>query len=120
MKDFSTRCLLLATATLACTLYSACKKEVDQSGGDHRPIAIAGYDKLIYTPNFAFELDGSKSFDADKNITSYLWKLIDGPPVIISMPNEAITEVLSSAVGVYHFELTVTDEEAFFHTIPLK
>lgn len=54
-------------------------------------------------------LNGSASSDSDGTISAYLWTKISGPSCTITSPNSAITTVTGLVVGVYKFELKVTD-----------
>ncbi len=78
---------------------------------NHPPVANAGPDRTIILPVNAVSLDGSASTDPDNNITNYLWAKILGPVSsgVIVQKDSAITQVTGLAVGVYLFELTVTD-----------
>ena len=75
----------------------------------------AGPDQVV-TPSAVVELDGSNSIRPTRqDISSYLWKQIDGPPVILSNPSSAKTEFTAPDAGASGqslvFELTVTDQE---------
>ncbi len=66
-------------------------------------------------------LDGSASTDPDGTITSYKWAKIAGPvSAKIINSNSAQTSVKSLVMGVYKFELTVTDNGGFRQKIPYK
>ena len=73
------------------------------------PVANAGTDSVISLPAISTTLKGSGS-DADGNIVSYNWTKLSGPlsDVILS-PASATSPVLSLLVGVYQYQLTVTD-----------
>jgi PKD domain/Kelch motif len=80
------------------------------NSGNQPPIARAGADTIIDFPVNTAILDGSASTDPDNNITAYAWKNISGPTgFTISNSQSAKTNVTNLAVGVYLFELTVTD-----------
>lgn len=75
------------------------------------PVANAGPDKTLSLPILFFSLDGSKSKD-DGNITSYKWTLVKGPDgksPKFSSENSAMTNVTNLTVGLYTFQLAVTD-----------
>lgn len=56
-------------------------------------------------------LSGSGT-DADGTISSYSWRKVSGPASgVITNPNSAITTVTGLTVGVYQYELTVTDNQ---------
>jgi hypothetical protein len=78
---------------------------------NQHPVANAGNDEMIDLPNDNVVLTGSGS-DTDGIISSYHWKKIDGPDGFsITSENEAQTTVTGLVLGVYQFELTVTDDE---------
>ena len=73
------------------------------------PIANAGIDQIIILPTDSVELSGSGT-DPDGNIVSYSWSQISGPSLfIIVNPNIAVIKIKYLLVGVYEFELKVTD-----------
>ena len=84
-----------------------------------KPIANAGLDQLVTTPNFRrndsfnnfvdVTLDGSKSSDKDGNITNYFWQKIVEPQVIGT--KESIQTRLFP--GIHTIKLTVTDNDSF-------
>lgn len=91
----------------------SCKKEYSCEGcinGNLPPIANAGPDQIITLPKDSVLLDGSASGDPDGTITSYKWVKIMGPgSAIIVKPDSSTSRVKALAMGVYQFELTVTD-----------
>jgi len=79
----------------------------------HPPIACAGIDQSITLPTNSVTLNGSCSSDPDNNITSYVWTKVAGPTNYnITSPNTVQTPVTNLTVGVYQFELKVTDADA--------
>jgi len=79
----------------------------------HPPIACAGIDQSITLPTNSVTLNGSCSTDPDNNITSYVWTKVAGPTTYnITSPNTVQTPVTNLTVGVYQFELKVTDADA--------
>lgn len=79
--------------------------------GNQSPVADAGSDKIIYSPENSVELDGSRSIDADGEIVSFLWQQINGPSeVAILNPDADKTIVNNLTLGEYKFRLTVTDD----------
>lgn len=77
---------------------------------NHPPVSDAGPDQSITLPSNTVTLDGSRSFDADNNITAYLWSQISGPPSFnIVNANAVKTQVTSLTIGVYQFQLRVRD-----------
>jgi hypothetical protein len=79
------------------------------------PKAVAGADILIMRPTRSVLLDGRGSFDADNDIKTYLWTYINGPSAYhILNPDSSHTEVTGLAMGIYNFELSVTDSTGLF------
>jgi gliding motility-associated-like protein len=73
------------------------------------PVANAGNDIAIKLPTDFATLTGSGS-DADGSVQSYLWTQVGGPAqAAIANPSNASTTVSGLVVGVYTFNLTVTD-----------
>jgi len=119
----------MRTKTLLITLIivlavSSCQKQIDKLNqsqaeetasrrggpGNNSPVADAGVDITIVLPVNSVILNGSGSYDADNNIRSYLWTKISGPSSFsIANANALQTQVTNLAIGVYTFELKVTD-----------
>jgi len=101
------------------TLFNiSCKKEESCEGckeNNKPPIAIAGPDQVITLPADSVSLDGSSSSDPDGTISEWLWKKISGPASfdIRNSSNEK-TVVKNLAIGIYQFELKVTDDKGLF------
>jgi alpha-tubulin suppressor-like RCC1 family protein len=77
--------------------------------GNQPPVANAGLNQNITLPTNSVTLTGSGT-DADGTITGYSWIKIAGPNTFtIVTPALAQTTVNSLGVGIYQFELTVTD-----------
>jgi hypothetical protein len=73
------------------------------------PTANAGNDKTITLPVTTATLDGSGT-DPDGTITAYAWTKISGPANgTITNPAAAATSATGLSVGVYKFQLKVTD-----------
>jgi len=92
--------------------YISCQKELSCENciENSPPIANAGKDTAIILPVDSINLDGRLSTDLDGIITSYKWTKISGP--VSSDINEADsskTSVRTLVIGVYTFELSVTD-----------
>ena len=106
--------LLLFAATI---FFMACKKEHSCEGcidndKNKPPIAVAGPDQVITLPTDSVSLDGRTSSDPDGMISSYLWTKISGPSSFnIHKPSDSITKVRALVVGIYQFELKVTDND---------
>ncbi len=74
------------------------------------PIANAGADITITLPVNTANLNGSASSDPDGTIASYAWAKISGPAGgTIATPAQATSAINGLTVGVYQYELTVTD-----------
>ena len=74
------------------------------------PIANAGSDQIITLPKDSTVLDGSASSDPDGTITVFKWAKISGPIASnIINTNSTKTIVKTLAMGIYKFELSVTD-----------
>ncbi len=80
----------------------------------HLPKAYADTDQVIVLPQTRAVLDGSGSTDPDNNIISYEWLKIQGPSVTIVNPNSMQTQIADLSIGVYLFELKVTDATGLF------
>ncbi len=95
--------------------FISCKKDVSCEGcaGNNKPpIANAGNDQIITLPKDSVSLDGSASTDADGKIVSLRWTKISGP-VSSNIIKADSSKILIKALvmGVYKFELAVTDNE---------
>ncbi|MBK7289824.1 MAG: PKD domain-containing protein [Chitinophagaceae bacterium] len=73
------------------------------------PIAKAGNDVSILFPLDSLQLNGTGSTDPDGSIVSYQWLKINGPSCTIINPSSAITMITGMHVGVYEFQVKVTD-----------
>ncbi len=115
MKNVSP--FIVLTAALGMLLFFSCKKEYSCEeciGNNKPPIANAGKDTTIILPVDSVMLDGSASTD-DKKIVSYQWTKISGPDTFkIIQPTAARTTVNKLVMGVFQFELKVTDAEGLF------
>ena len=84
-------------------------------GVNEPPIAEAGSDTTIFLPTNSVTLDGSASSDPDGRISNYQWTKISGPSsCVITDSSIAITGVNALVVGIYRFELEVTDNSGLF------
>ncbi len=79
---------------------------------DHNrpPVANAGTDQLITYPDNSVYLDGSNSGDPDGGKLLYQWRKVAGPSAytIVTLA-ETVIYVSHLELGLYSFELTVTD-----------
>lgn len=77
------------------------------------PIALVADDYLEPLEGTIVILDGSISTDADDGIASYLWKQIDGDPVVLSNPTSEMTAFTAPETDQngsnITFKLTVSD-----------
>lgn len=97
----------------ASLIFSSCQKELsceDCKDGNKPPMANAGNDQTTVLPKDSTLLDGSTSTDADGSIATYKWIKISGPSSpVITKSGASKTPVTSLLMGIYQFELTVTD-----------
>lgn len=85
---------------------------ISQPPTNQRPVANAGTDTTITYPANSVTLDGAASKDADGSIVTWAWTKIAGPSQFsITSAGTANTTVTGLAVGVYAFQLTVTDDK---------
>jgi hypothetical protein len=74
------------------------------------PVANAGTDLTIGLPTNGVSLNGNNSSDPDGSVVSYMWSKIAGPGQFnIDYPTSSTTSVGNLTVGVYSFQLQVTD-----------
>ena len=71
-------------------------------------MAYAGINQNIMLPANSVTLSGSGT-DADGTIVSYSWTKLSGPAAIIVSPSSAATSITGLVMGVYTFQLEVTD-----------
>lgn len=79
---------------------------------NNAPVARAGNDSILYMPLDFYTLDASTSSDADGDLLSFKWRLIEGPPLNLNDAQLATSKVFLTnklIIGTYLFELTVTD-----------
>ncbi|MDQ6608980.1 MAG: PKD domain-containing protein [Bacteroidota bacterium] len=105
--------VVISLSFLATIVFLSCKREMSCEGcaGNNKPpVANAGIDQTITLQKDSVLLDGSASSDPDGTITKYRWTKISGPvSSIIVSADSAKTILRSLIVGVYNFELIVTD-----------
>jgi cytoskeletal protein CcmA (bactofilin family) len=90
------------------------------SAGNQAPVADAGADQDVTLPVNVVTLSGTAT-DIDGTISTYAWTKISGPAQGLMMsPNSATTLVTNLAIGVYSFELTVTDNNGANSTDTIK
>ncbi len=98
--------ILLIAVAISCQREISCVNCVDRNKA---PLSLAGPDQAITLPTDSVSLDGSKSSDPDGRISAWLWTKISGPATFIIHPVSSKTGVKKLVMGVYKFELTVTD-----------
>ncbi len=87
----------------------SCKKD---RPGNQPPVAVAGIDQVIDLPVDNVLLNGASSFDSDGKIAKWKWTKINGPGTAqIILADSAQTPATDLALGVYQFELQVTDDK---------
>lgn len=105
----------------------SCKKETPVTGSGNiigtnnppppintAPKANAGSDIELNVPTNYGDLFGT-AYDKEDNIVMYRWKKISGPAsFFIVDPNSQTTQLSRLQIGVYQFELTVTDREGLY------
>ncbi len=105
--------LLMVSMILFFEINLSCKKEISCEGcreTNKPPIAISGPDQGITLPTDSASLDGTSSSDPDGKISEWLWTKISGPASFsIDSATAARTVVKNLSVGLYQFELKVTD-----------
>ena len=100
--------------------YISCKKELSCKDciDNQPPIANAGADEIIMLPKDSVVFDGSASTDPDGVITSYKWVKISGPASSdIIEPDSSQTLIKTLVMGLYNFELMVTEMEVCLQRI---
>jgi Secretion system C-terminal sorting domain/Domain of unknown function (DUF4832)/PKD domain/Bacterial Ig domain len=81
------------------------------------PVANAGTNLTITSPENSVSLNGTSSFDPDGTITAYAWSQTSGPSAaVISAGNTSSPTVSQLIVGQYTFQLTVTDNNGASNT----
>jgi hypothetical protein len=100
--------------------FFACKKDKSCEGcinGNKPPTAVAGPNQIITLPTDSVSLDGNASSDPDGTISEWLWTKISGPAsFIFNNSATAKTVVKNLIVGVYQFELKITDDKGLSAT----
>src|SRR5207249_178246 len=75
------------------------------------PVANAGSDQNLFLPTNSTTVNGN-STDPDGTVASYQWTKVSGPTQFtIASSTQAQTAISNLAVGVYQFELKVTDNQ---------
>ncbi|MGO0305128.1 glycosyl hydrolase family 18 protein [Endozoicomonas acroporae] len=86
--------------------------------GNRAPVARAGADQSVVGP-VAVTLDGSSSFDPDRDAITYQWQQTVGDPLTLADATAETTTIVVPRVDAekqYTFTLTVTDVEGLSNT----
>ncbi len=91
------------------SIYTWMLKQVRPAGSNVPPESFAGKDSILPSLVTTFTLKGNGN-DPDGHPISFSWRKISGPSTgIFTTPTAAQTAVNGLSIGVYNFELTVTD-----------
>lgn len=114
MKKFLNFLIAISLSPLA--IFISCNKSDELKGNpeslsiNKTPVAKAGLDIIISLPQDSVLLDGTGSYDPDGTINKFYWSKISGPAsCLIVDPEAAMTMAKNLVLGVYKFELTITD-----------
>ncbi|MBL7752093.1 MAG: hypothetical protein JNN29_11970 [Chitinophagaceae bacterium] len=109
---------ILSVALILITSYlflTACERELsceDCKVGNLPPVANAGHDLAISSPQDSILLDGRASTDPDGQIIRFKWTKVSGPASYsIQTDAQSTTRVRGLLIGSYNFELEVEDNE---------
>jgi len=84
------------------------------------PQPSAGADQLVFFPTNFCILKGN-AYDVENNVRTILWSKVSGPSSFyIEHPDSVSTKLSDLAIGVYQFELTVTDSLGMFEKDTIK
>ena len=100
------------TLLLVGLFFFSCRKQgsCEDCSNNKPPVANAGSDITVTMLHDSVVLNGSASYDEDGNIVEYLWSKISGPSAFTIINSQSIKVTLKYfTVGVYQFELKVTD-----------
>jgi ribosomal protein L14 len=91
-------------------------------GANQPPVARTTVDSIVLVlPDNATALNGSTSTDADGIIATYAWIQLSGPTTAtINSAGSAIAQVSGLTLGVYTFQLKVTDDDGASSTRAVK
>ena len=80
---------------------------------NNAPVANAGNDLTITMPLNSVTLDGTKTYDVDRNLASHKWTKIAGPGNVTLVTAYATKTIVNGlAQGTFTFTLTATDKFA--------
>jgi gliding motility-associated-like protein len=100
---------LTATDNLGATAFDEATVTVFPGTVNQAPIANAGNNQTLVLPTTSTSLAGS-GFDTDGSIVSYSWTQLLGPSTTLTNINSPTLLVDGLALGVFQFQLTVTDD----------
>lgn len=91
-------------------------------GANQAPIARTNADSIVLVlPTNSTTLNGTGSTDADGVISAYHWSQLSGPnQATLGNANASTTALTNLTIGVYMFELTVTDDDGATGTKAIK
>ncbi len=98
-------------------IFASCKKkELDTGPQDTRPpVAKAGDNQKIFLSKGIIVLDGSLSFDYNRDHLNYLWSMVSGPvSPKFSNVQAPVLEIREFAIGIYEFALRVANSRGAF------
>jgi len=104
-------CVALLLGGCPWTLQPPAEQEIPSL--NRPPVANAGQDQTVSAGSLVV-LDGSGSYDPDRDLLTYLWEQIDGPAVEILNPGSVIAAFVAPVTNeriVLRFRLTVADSE---------
>ena len=91
------------------SIYTWMLKQVRPAGANSNPESNAGRDSILASVVTTFNLKGNGN-DPDGNPISFNWRKLSGPAGgTITTPTAAQSTVSGLSMGIYNFELTVTD-----------
>jgi len=107
---------MLLMVNIGCTPDCDTCRVVPGGGREHNtaPISNAGDDQYVFSPADFCTLNGVAQ-DLENNIKKISWSKITGPSsFLIEHPDSLSTKVSNLQIGVYEFELTVTDSMGLY------
>jgi hypothetical protein len=110
MRNINLNFRKLWVCTLLILTIAACKEEAETIVGS-KPIADAGPD-LTSMVGATVTLDGSASLDADGDVLTYSWEIVNMPATSaadVANANIEVTSFIPDMAGVYLVRLTVND-----------
>ena len=91
-------------------LYAGCSEQT--VGPNRAPVSNAGMDQNIVLP-VTVDLDGSGSYDPERDPITYLWSVVSRPPgstaEIMSVDNIPVASMVPDVPGIWVIQLVVND-----------